>query len=60
MVLLALAVELGLTQLTPTRAETSNQYFPDARVPLVHEVPLTPVATAEKPLVAEVVDSQIV
>jgi len=59
MVLLALTVELELVQFVPMRAETSNQYLPAARGPLVQEVPLTPVATTVKPLVAEVVDSQI-
>jgi hypothetical protein len=50
---------LELVQFVPMRAETSNQYLPAARGPLVQEVPLTPVATTVKPLVAEVVDSQI-
>jgi hypothetical protein len=60
MVRWAVAPDLGLVQLAPTAADTSNQYVPDARLPLVHGLPATPVAATVKPLVAEVVDFQIV
>jgi hypothetical protein len=43
----AVALDLALTQLVPVAAETSNQYVPVARLPLVHDVPLTPVAATE-------------
>jgi hypothetical protein len=44
MVRCAVAVELGLVQLVPIAEETSNQYVPVARLPLVQEAPVTFVA----------------
>ncbi|HJQ49412.1 MAG TPA: hypothetical protein VJ838_02755 [Gaiellaceae bacterium] len=44
MVRWAVAPDLGLVQLAPMAADTSNQYVPLARLPLVQELPATAVA----------------
>jgi hypothetical protein len=56
----AVAAELVLVQLLPVKAATSNQWLPVVSDGLVHDVPTTPVATEEKPVDDEVVDSKIV
>ena len=50
------AAELALCQLLPTTAATSNQWFPLARLPLVHEVTDTPLATFVYPEDDDVVE----
>jgi hypothetical protein len=51
------AVELALCHAVPTTADTSYQYvLPVGRAPLVHEVVLSPVATAVYTPVADVFD----
>jgi hypothetical protein len=52
-----LAVEFALFQLVPTTTDTSNQYLFAVKLALVHDVPVTALATAENPVVAEVTES---
>jgi hypothetical protein len=51
------AEDVAPSQFEPNLVATSYQYcFPEVRVPLVHDVVAMPLATEEKPLVADVVD----
>jgi hypothetical protein len=52
-----LAVEFALFQFVPATTDSSNQYLFAVKLELVHEVAVTPVATAEHPVDAEVTES---